>query len=322
MPRTTKSESTTQANGFPLPSLPLELREKVWEESLLSCTTTTATTTAEPPTTPDTNPPTNPNPPALSTIGFTSPMPYYTHLPPPLAFTSPESLSVATRLQRTNPTIFRREIQTQVLSTLNDTNTSSLVPFLSTTSPFIISLGNILEYKPNLFALQGKKIQASRFIELLETAKDRQVVLLSGEYQRFIMPASVKIPEEHEVVKGWNDKTRLVCLSDESVIAELRAIAELCDLPWAFADEEGGMRAEIAQKAVAPLEDLWRREGASRERGGKEGLRPLPRVDVCVSVEVTQQNPAWGGLSSMLGVGALDPHRRSNEEELVRWGIL
>jgi len=74
-------------------------------------------------------------------------------------------------------------------------------------------------------------------------------------------------------------------------------------------------REKIVKATVAPVEELWGRKNEKRKGGGREGLKRLPRIDVCVMVEVSGR--------MMVGFeGVLDKSELRTLKDLIQYGIL
>jgi hypothetical protein len=134
---------------------------------------------------------------------------------------------------------------------------------------------------------------------LLLAAKDNQIKLTSAQPVVFLIPYSCKNRES--ATKGWFNQTRLVSLENMKVWEELKGIAAANKFAWGFAynmlDADSEVRKSLVQKILTPLEDLWKRENERRERVKFEPLKPLPRIEVFVSLKFTQVG--WGYFDAM-----------------------
>jgi len=108
-----------------------------------------------------------------------------------------------------------------------------------------------------------------------------------------------------------------VSVDDTQAWAKLKAIAVATGLPWPLADEmlntDSPEQSEVISNALRRVKDLWNREDARQRRAGKDGAKPLPRMDVCLRVKVMQGNQGlWPGeIYGALGY--------SREGEMLLW---
>lgn len=203
--RSKASRAKPSAKGFPkFGKLPLELREKIWEESLaLECLD-------DPPPAPDSSNPL-PKPEDCGAIRY---VPLSSFQPPASAIACRESRAVAVRLQRkhNDNTLFQREITVPYLHELDTSNTAPLVPLFVNHRYLILSLDTTLAREPGLLSLRGRGTHARRFLDLLLAAKDNQIKIISPERQLFFLPHDLGA----SCADGWLNKARLLGVKEVS----------------------------------------------------------------------------------------------------------
>ncbi|KAK0613555.1 hypothetical protein B0T14DRAFT_526478 [Immersiella caudata] len=171
-----------------------------------------------------------------------------------------------------------------------------LAPIIQSSPPenqLALSIGQMVTASPELLT---DPEQGSPLLELLLAAKDDQVkVLLSPtDYQRFCVPVDIPTQPTPPVARQWIGQKLLVSINDLGVWEELNGIAAHYGLRWELAEKilnEKG-RKELAQDSLKPLQELWVRKNEERRSAGLEALKSLPRIDVCVHLEMTQGDTA------------------------------
>jgi len=189
------------------------------------------------------------------------------------------------------------ESQIPVFQSINPEATS-LVPILAANnapqhqSQLVLFIAAMLYTKPNF---SSDPALAGRLLELLLAAEDDQIkVLLPGhEYERFCVPLDTSWEPTPPAARPWIGRRRLVSISESDIWSELKQIAAHYNIRWQLAEkvlgEEQG-REELVERAMKPLKELWVQENDRRNRAGLEGLAPLPKMDVCVELELTQND--------------------------------
>ena len=190
---------------------------------------------------------------------------------------------------------WEREVQIPVFQSINP-EVTSLVPILAAEAPehesqLVLFIAAVLYTKPNF---SSEPALGSRLLELLLAAKDDQIkVLLPGhEYERFCVPLDTSREPTPPAARPWIGRKRLVSISESDIWKELGQIAAHYNIRWQLADKVLGERGreELVESAVKPLKELWVQENDRRNCAGLEDLAPLPKIDVCVQLELTQND--------------------------------
>lgn len=283
------SQKPESPNTFPLAKLPLELREQVWEESLLL--------TRRPPSRRnlDDERMAESYSRLYDSSSSSDGSKYYFYATPILASVCREAHAVVKRLQRQgNEDAFELRAVTPFIFRDLDTHWSrnptrpmaSLVQ--GTDRPLVLDLPTITTRNEEALSLaRGSGRHGDRVIQLLLAAQSNQIKILSRTRQRFILPPDTP----KEITKGWYQRQGpgFVSIHDMLVWKELKSIATAVNLPWKMADTildvESPNRQDLINRALCPLRDLWERHDARLRRAGMEGAKPLPEIDVILRVE-------------------------------------
>ncbi|KAK5654911.1 hypothetical protein OQA88_6667 [Cercophora sp. LCS_1] len=287
--KVSKPKPRAKTTTFPLNKLPLELREQVWEQALL--TGDPSKLSPSECFVPDYSrwsdggaiPAADPRWPGGNDLTV-----WYTRALPPAAHTCQESLAVANRLQRKEPDTFAREEMIRVLHSIDKTKKHSLAYLLDGGEQLVLNIDSILSGAPTLLSLRRWCLeQAHRVLELLRAAKDGQIKVCLTRAQRLSIPLGLA----SKVPKGWRTRTRLVSFKDVHVWEELREMAKLADRyrGCRFAemlDDDSWEMKHYLKSTKGVLENFWKRENARRQRHGLEELGKMPEIDVAVWVIV------------------------------------
>ncbi|KAK0609452.1 hypothetical protein B0T14DRAFT_596129 [Immersiella caudata] len=286
-----KQDPVKAAEKFQLAKLPLELREKIWEQSIKL---------------------THHALPKHNGVAF--PLPdqdnytYYSYAAPALASVCRESRAVVKRLQRQGDkdAFELRKIPVGALNGFGARmgRALQLEPVATGSDyPLVFDLPAILALSGHALSLAtGPLKHGDAMINLLLAAKDNQIKIVSHIRQHFYLPdgASQSLANGRQwVARSRFEAPRLASVHDMVAWRELKSIATASDLPWAVADTildvESPGRKDLIDRALRPLEDLWKRHDARLRRAGKEGAKPLPKIDVVVVVEIykKQHNPYY-----------------------------
>ncbi|KAK0646917.1 hypothetical protein B0T16DRAFT_170967 [Cercophora newfieldiana] len=284
------SRAQPLARQFPLAKLPLELREKVWEESILFARQPRRQNNTE----------------QVRKFGAVDVATFYTFGSPALAAVCREAHAVVKRLQRNGDkdAFVNHETRVGVLYHLADDNKELRLASLveGNNIPLVLDMPWITLNQKNALSLQrGPNKHGQRVMELLLAAKDNQIKIVYEQHHKFILPCT--IANLRAVARGWLWGKRLVSVHDKLAWEELKSIAAAVGLPWALPDAlldaDPARRMEIVAKAMGPVEDLWKREDQRLKRSGKAGAEPLPKIDVCIRVHVGRTlgpRDDWDGL--------------------------
>ncbi|KAK5654913.1 hypothetical protein OQA88_6669 [Cercophora sp. LCS_1] len=270
---------------FPLAKLPLEVREKIWQESI-------PLTRRRPRKRNDER--------AvelydhLSSWGSSSE--YYVYATPVIASVCRESRAVVERLQRRGgkDAFELRAITTFILEDLDvhwsrNPTRPMAPPVQGTDFPLVLDLPVITTHNEKALSLaRGPRKHGDRVIQLLLAAKDYQIKVLGRTRQRFVLPPGTP----KAIAKGWYERSDsgVVSVHDMAIWRELKSIATAVNLPWKMADtmlDVGSPdRQHLIDRALKPLRDLWGRHDARQRRAGMEEAKPLPKIDVILRVQV------------------------------------
>jgi len=284
----THNAPSTDLQTFPLNKLPPELREQIWQDCLPLARHPAEKSHLVP----------------LRKFGPAFRGPFYGYRPSAVWSVCQESHAAVKRLERRcqggQLVMERRSFQLAVLEGLKSAKTTeSLLPLLDDGKYLGLALDQMLANNGRLLSrMTGNNHE--RMLELLLGASDFQIKLVVRRSFTCVVPYKW----HPAVTEGWLGQTRLVSLSDTQTWAELDDIG-VAD-GWhpsdrgqfsGFLGHRGipdlALRRAMFSRALAPLVAMWEREDKSQREQGQEPLKPLPRMDVCVWVTITDESLVW-----------------------------
>ncbi|KAK4223609.1 hypothetical protein QBC38DRAFT_516602 [Podospora fimiseda] len=304
-----RERHNSSLKDFPIEKLPKELRDAIWEEAFYIGQIKT----------PDQQPlrtsrisrqlPTNKSSADSKCLGRGYDAIFVEYRPSPIAGICLESRDVVKRVceRDEKPWLQRREtLVAVVISIVDAEGTEPLLPILPLDNYLIIEFPENKVSRDNSLMRNWRVFDiphlSSRFLDLILVAKDYQIKFRHPYTIRYGLPAptvSNPLPLTGES-KKWlqSDKPQFISFYDRTAWDQLKnIISHYGDVRHLINHAlDVNLRSKIVTEVLEPLKKLWEVENKEHLRAGKQGLKPLPKIDVVAVIYLYEKREFYGCL--------------------------